>query len=300
MTGSRWQPTRRHGFAALSVVALTLAGCGGTTSTQSEHSPTTSSIRAVPPVPTTTTAAETSPFAVLGSYLAGRTGQVTAAVFDATTNRTWTFNPGTVQDTASIVKVEIMGAALQEAQDQGQPLPEIEASLMPSMIENSDNESATSLLADIGGPTALARFDQSAGMTQTTPSSLALIPGTSLPGWGLTTTSALDEVTLVSKFAYPNAVLSTESREYGLNLMEQVEADQDWGVTAGASPGTTVALKNGWLPLGPSNWQVNSIGWVSGAGRNYVLALLTTGSPTEEYGIETAESVARSVFAQLG
>ena len=225
---------------------------------------------------------------------------MTAAVFDATSGRTWTYNPGVVQDTASIVKVEIMGAALEEAQGQGHPLPETEASLMPSMIENSDNASATSLLADIGGPQALARFDRSVGMTQTTPSSLALIPGTSLPGWGLTTTSALDEVALVSKFAYPNAALSTASRDYGLNLMEQVESDQDWGITAGVPPGTTVALKNGWLPVGPNDWQVNSIGWVDGVGHNYVLAVLTTGSPTEGYGIDTTEAVARSVFAQLG
>lgn len=221
-------------------------------------------------------------------------------MFDATTNRTWTLNPGVVQDTASIVKMAIMGAALQEAQEQDQPLPAQEAALMPLMIENSDNESATALLSDIGGPSALASFDQSIGMTNTTPSNLAFIPGTSLPGWGLTTTSALDEVTMISRFAYPNALLSTSSRNYGLSLMEQIEADQDWGVSAGVSMGTTVALKNGWLPLGSNDWQVNSIGWVSGSGRNYVLAVLTTGSPTETYGINTIETVASSIFAQLG
>ncbi len=158
-------------------------------------------------------------------------------MFDATTGRTWTFNPQLTQDTASIVKVEIMAAALQDAQEQDQPLPEAEASLMPSMIENSDNASATALLSDVGGASALTQFDHSIGMTATVPSSLALIPGTSLPGWGLTTTSALDEVTLMSKFAYPNTTLSTSSRNYGLGLMEQVEADQDWGVSAGVSAG---------------------------------------------------------------
>ncbi len=130
-----------------------------------------------------------------------------------------------------------MGAALQDAQERDQPLPEAEASLMPSMIENSDNASATALLSDVGGASALTQFDHSIGMTATVPSSLALIPGTSLPGWGLTTTSALDEVTLMSKFAYPNTTLSTSSRNYGLGLMEQVETDQDWGVSAGASAG---------------------------------------------------------------
>lgn len=225
---------------------------------------------------------------------------MTAAVFDATANRTWVLDPSSVQDTASIVKVQIMGAALQEAQKLGEPLPDSEASLMPSMIENSDNQSATTLLSDIGGASELAQFDQSAGMTRTIPSALAYIPGTSLPGWGLTTTSALDEVTLISRFAYPNAVLSTASRQYALSLMEQVEADQNWGVSGGAPPGTTVALKNGWLPLSPADWQVDSIGWISGSGRNYVLAVLTTRNPTETYGIDTIEAIASAVFADLG
>jgi beta-lactamase class A len=226
---------------------------------------------------------------------------VTAALYDATTNRTWQLNPGAaVQDTASIVKVQIMGAALQEAQSAGRPLPSAEASLMPAMIEQSDNQSATTLLADVGGPSELARFDRSAGLTGTVPSTLAFIPGTTLPGWGLTTTTAQDQVTLMAKFAYANNVLTSASRQYGLSLMENVEADQDWGVTGGVAPGVTVALKNGWLPLSSDDWQVNSIGWVSGQGRNYVLAVLTTGNPTEEYGIATITTISGVVFGALG
>ena len=288
-------------IAAYLLAALMIAGCGQSIATKSAHAPVSNPPQAVATTTSTArTMEEDSPIAGLGSVLDGRAGQVTAAVFDATTGRTWTYNPGVVQDTASIVKVEIMGTALQEAQNEGGSLPENEAALMPSMIENSDNDSATSLLGDVGGANAVAHFDQSAGMTQTIPSSLALIPGTSLPGWGLTTTSALDEVALVSRFAYPNAILSTSSRDYGLNLMEQVEADQDWGISAGVPAEATVALKNGWLPLRPDDWQVNSIGWVSSAGRNYVLAVLTTGSPTEADGIDTIETVATYVFDHLG
>ena len=45
---------------------------------------------------------------------------------------------------------------------------------------------------------------------------------------------------------------------------------------------------------------MNSIGWVDGAGRNYVLAVLTMGNPNEIYGIDTIETVANSLFTQLG
>ena len=299
VTRPKRQRIGRLWFAVSAVLTLTIAGCANSAAIRSRQDPPSNRPKTTPQPSTTTTETETSPFAALTTYLAGRTGQVTAAVFDATTDHTWTLNPGVVQDTASIVKVEIMGAALQEAEARAQPLPESEASLMPSMIENSDNESATTLLSDVGGSAGLAQFDQSIGMTQTTPSSLALIPGTTLPGWGLTTTSALDEVTLMSKFAFANSTLSTASRSYGLGLMEQVEADQDWGVSAGVATGTTVALKNGWLPLSSTDWQVNSIGWVDGSGRNYVLAVLTTGSPDETYGIDTIETIATSIFSQF-
>ena len=49
--------------------------------------------------------------------------------------------------------------------------------------------------------------------------------------------------------------------------MENVAPDQRWGVSGGVPAGVTVALKNGWLPLNDANtdWQVNSVGWVSGA-----------------------------------
>jgi hypothetical protein len=302
MTVVHRRTRRSRHLIALSAIAFLVLGCAGTSgagptgkpSILTRPSPSAPSPTARPPAPR----AVTSPFASrrLRRYIASRPGQVTAALYDARTRRTWLLHPRSAQDTASIVKVEIMGTALQEAAAAGRALPAAEAELMPSMIENSDNDSATALLADVGGPAALARFDRSAGMTDTTPSTLALIPGTSLPGWGLTTTTALDEVTLVSKFAYPNAVLSGASRHYGLSLMEHVEADQDWGVSGGVPAGTTVALKNGWLPLGPSDWQVNSIGWIFGHGRNYVLAVLTRGSPTEAYGIETVETIARDVY----
>jgi hypothetical protein len=238
-----------------------------------------------------------NPFASasLRRYLAGRTGQVTAALYDARAKRTWVLHPGVKEYTASIVKVQIMGTALAEAQIGGH-VPSDQAALMPPMIEASDNDAATSMLAKVGGPDAVARFDHTAGMTDTVPSRQALIPGTDLPGWGLTTTTALDEVYLVARFAYPSRVLDSASRSYGLSLMEQVEPGQNWGVTGGVPAGTTVALKNGWLPVAGKGWQVDSIGWVNGHGRNYVLAVLISGNPNEAYGIDTIEKIARVVY----
>lgn len=316
MTVARRRMAGCHRFALLSAAAFVVLGCAGPrgpaqAAGTSPGTPAPASSPPAPPAPSSAAPpastppvvpAGRSPFARRGlrDYLAGRSGVVTAALYDARTGHTWVLHPRSVQYTASIVKVQIMGTALQEAAVAGQPLPAPEAALMGPMIENSDNDAATALLSDVGGPGAVGRFDQSAGLAHTTPSTLALIPGTSLPGWGLTTTTALDEVTLISDFAFPNPVLDETSRSYGLSLLEHIEPDQSWGVSAGAGPGATVALKNGWLPVRTAKWQVDSIGWISGHGRNYVLAVLTAGSPTEDYGIATIETIARDIYRSLG
>ena len=65
--------------------------------------------------------------------------------------------------------------------------------------------------------------------------------------------------------------------------------------------GVMVALKNGWLPLDARNfdWQINSVGWVSGDGRDYLIAVFTTGNPTEQYGIDTIDALAAMVWQRM-
>ncbi len=303
----------RRGFikpfqlAAVCVLATMIGGCTiiAPSATKSDPGKKTKSATASakPKSPkarhTHSTAPAISPFVNLSNYLTGRQGQITAAVYDKRTGKTWLYHPRLRQDTASIVKVEIMGTALWNAQNAGTPLSSTATSLMRPMIEASDNDAATSMLANVGGPSAVAKFDRAAGLTATTPSTQKYIPGTTLPGWGLTTTTALDEVKLVGTFAYPNSILTTGHRNYGLGLMENVESDQRWGISGGVPSGTTVAIKNGWLPLTGHGWQINSIGWVHGHGRDYVLAVLTVGNPDEQYGIDTIEHIAASIYRQL-
>jgi hypothetical protein len=189
---------------------------------------------------------------------------------------------------------------MRQAEARGRPIPRGQVYLLAPMIEESDNTSATELLADVGGASAVRRFDLLAGMKDTYPSSVVTIPGTPWPGWGLTRTTARDQVTLVSRFAYANSVLSPTNRQFGLNLMEHVVPSEHWGVSAGVPADATVALKNGWILLPTSGWQINSIGWISGHGRDYVLAVLTAHNPSEPYGVQTIQRIARRMFAELG
>ena len=116
--------------------------------------------------------------------------------------------------------------------------------------------------------------------------------------WGLTQVTARDEMLLPKLLTAENPVLGNSSRSYELGLMAKVVDWQAWGVAAGTPSDVTWHVKNGWL-LDDSGWHINSIGAFTGAGREYMIAVLTDGNPSEQYGIDTIENVARLVQQDL-
>jgi beta-lactamase class A len=236
------------------------------------------------------------------SYAAGRAGSVLAAVYDVRTGQTWRLGTGQPQAEASVVKLDILETLL--ARDDGGALRPGDQALAQSMIEDSDNDAATSLWDEAGGAAGLSAYDDQAGLTSTTPSPCVDCAGFAWPGWGLTTTMPYDQLALLKQLIVPGQrpLLSDAARSYALSLMENVAPEQRWGVSGGVPAGVTVALKNGWLPLDAANtdWQVNSVGWVSGEGRDYLIAVLSTGSPSEQYGIDTINGLSALVWSGLG
>jgi hypothetical protein len=121
------------------------------------------------------------------------------------------------------------------------------------------------------------------------------------PGWGLTTSTPADQLALLRELVEPSRLLTNAGRHYALSLMENVTPSQRWGVSGGVPAQITVALKNGWLPLNQAgtDWQINSVGWVSGRGRDYLIAVLSTGNPDEQYGIDTIDQLATIVWRHM-
>jgi beta-lactamase class A len=266
------------------------------------------------------------PLAGVLSYLRSREGVAQVALFDRATGRTYLVADGTAtQYTASIVKADILARWLRRYQARPGTIPaSIPYSvkfLMQNMITMSDNAAATGLFYFGGGCGALTLFNMRIPTRHTD-------VGCQTPtyyGWGNTTTTAADQAAIVRTLAYPGRVLAPDARAYGLHLMESVIPTQRWGVTCGPwgtdcaapdyahpVPGVTVALKNGWkfVPTCTAQdescpWQVNSIGWVSGQGRDYVLAVLTTDDPAGpgtagfDYGIATIQGVSQLAWANL-
>ena len=233
-------------------------------------------------------------------YLAGRSGSVLAAVYDARTGQSWRLGDGPAQDEASVVKVDILETLLSASDGTG--LSSDDQGLAEQMIEDSDNDAATSLWYAAGGTAGLAAYNDRAGLTGTTPSDCVVCDDFPWPGWGLTTTVPDDQITLLKQLITPGPLLTATERQYALSLLENVAPGQAWGVSGGVPAGVTVALKNGWLPLNDdtTDWQINSEGWVSGDGRDYLISVLTTGNPTEQYGIDTIDGLSSLIWAALG
>jgi hypothetical protein len=233
------------------------------------------------------------------SYVATREGVVLAAVFDLRTGQTWTLGQGRPQAEASVVKLDVLETLLAGRGSSG--LSAADQELAGEMIEDSDNDAATSLWYQVGGASGIRSFNTTAGLADTAPSSCVNCPGFPWPGWGLSTTTPSDQLALLRALVQPNSLLTGTERSYALSLMENVTPDQRWGVSGGVPAQATVALKNGWLPLDSAgrDWQINSVGWISGRGRDYLMAVLSTGDPSEQYGIDTISQLAAIVWDSL-
>ena len=238
---------------------------------------------------TQTTAAEKLPFeAEIEEYLDSRPGAVGVAVRLPGTGKSWTYTKTSASNvTASIVKVQIMAGVMMQAQDEGRELTEWEKSKIVPMIRASDNDATTELFEHIGGRSGLQSVGDELGMTQTTADSGGR--------WGLTVTTAQDQTKLLEHFSRTSDVLLQEHRIYGVRQMRAVNADQNWGVSAGP-PSGSVALKNGWLPR-TDGWHVNSIGWQNHGSADYTIGVLTHDDPgTMDAQITTIEGVSKIVW----
>ncbi|KUN01199.1 hypothetical protein AQI95_32535 [Streptomyces yokosukanensis] len=202
-------------------------------------------------------------------------------------------------DTASIVKVDILAALLLQAQDAGRQLTDEERGHAEPMIKRSDNKAANALWRQIGQASGLEAANKRLGLTST-----AGGPGLM---WGLTRTTASDQVRLLravfddaATTSSPSGAtaLNAQSRAYVRTLMGQVVPEQTWGVSAAGVAGAPNALKNGWLQRTTSGlWDINSVGQVTVKGHRYLVAVLSNGSASMSDGVALVERTARQAVA---
>jgi beta-lactamase class A len=226
---------------------------------------------------------------------------ILAAVYDIGSGEEWSLGRGQPQAEASVIKLDILETLLARYRTTDPTLPADDLPVAQQMMEFSDNASATTLWFSTGGPAEIGSYNAAIDLRDTSLSQCVNCPGFPWPGWGLSTTTPQDQITLLRQLISPRSLLTASQRRYALELMENVTPAQRWGVSGGVPPGVTVALKNGWLPLdnAADNWQVNSIGWIRGDGRDYLIAVLTNGSATEQDGIDTITELAGIVWRNM-
>ncbi|MFJ5262882.1 serine hydrolase [Streptomyces sp. NPDC088387] len=217
--------------------------------------------------------------------------RLSVGVLDVASGESATFGEDSF-DTASIVKVDILATLLLQAQDADRGLTATEKSYATTMIEQSDNDSASALWRTIGEAAGLDAANVRFGLTGT--------KGSDGATWGLTQTTAADQLTLLQQVFGDGSELSAESQTYLQGLMEEIAADQHWGVSAVAD-GSSWALKNGWLPRTATGlWDINSVGRVTVAGREFLVAVLSDGNASQAKGISLVEAAARVAVTAFG
>jgi hypothetical protein len=307
--GRRGRASRRRAllYTALAAVAVVGATAGGTVYvTAQAHTGTgTVSSSAAPSASASAPArgeASVEPVteptvdrdALLADAMAGvgATGRakVSVAVLDLSSGASASYGDGAF-DTASIVKVDILATLLLQAQEADRRLTASEKAYATAMIENSDNASASALWQLIGKADGLAAANKRFGLTDTVGGDDML--------WGLTQTTAADQLTLLQQVFGDDSELSAASRRYLRTLMGQIAADQHWGVSAAAT-GSAWALKNGWLARSATGlWDINSIGRVTSGGRTYLVATLSDGNATKADGVSLIEAAAKAAVSAL-
>ncbi|MEK2493930.1 serine hydrolase [Kitasatospora purpeofusca] len=291
-------------LVAAGAVAAALQGQSGGVESRPLLSVVTDTTSSAPPtaIPVTTpTATPTAPtpaastgaaVAALHSAVDRAEGAVSVAVTDLGTGQSLSYGgPGHDFATASIVKLDILAALLLRTQDLGTTPTAAQRDLATTMIENSDNDSATGLWDEIGADPGLDAANARFGLTATEAGQDGY--------WGLTSTTADDQLRLLRQVFTDESLLSATSRAYIQELLDQVEDDQRWGVGAAASNGG-YEVKNGWLPRDTDGlWVINSIGRVERDGHELLIAVVSDGNPTDTDGVDLVESVARAAAEAL-
>ncbi|MEV1065776.1 serine hydrolase [Streptomyces sp. NPDC050263] len=308
----RARPSRRGPllYTALATAAVLGATAGGTVYVKAQAHARTGAVSSSSPTPSASASASASGAgseevtvetvavpepdhdallaAAMRSVIVPDDAAVSVAVLDMDSGDSAAYGTGAF-DTASIVKVDILATLLLQAQQADRRLTTAEKSYATAMIENSDNVSASELWRIIGKAEGLDAANESFGLTRTQGGDDML--------WGLTQTTAADQLTLLRQVFGDDSVLSEASRSYLQGLMGQIAVDQHWGVSA-ASDGSSWALKNGWLPRSTTTlWDINSIGRVTADGHDYLVAVLSNGNATQATGISLVESVARAAMS---
>ncbi|MGC4856753.1 serine hydrolase [Micromonospora sp. DT4] len=224
------------------------------------------------------------------AYVEKYDGHLAVAALDR--QGTATLTVGTERfETASIVKVNILAALLLRQTPPGKALSSETRRLAEAMIVSSDNDAAVALWRKIDGSRGLTAANRALGLRETKPNDQ----------WGMTTTTAADQLRLLTALTSSKGPLTLQDRTFVMGLMKKVIPEQRWGVTAAKAPGTrSVYVKNGWdtADVDGGRWLVNSIGRIAEDRHDWLIAVLSDYHVSQEAGVRVVEKAAAYVLKE--
>lgn len=225
----------------------------------------------------------------LAAYLAASGPNAGMVLYDVTHQRYYTYNSTAQFLVASSIKVPIMLALFTMTERQGRELSDDEMNLLTTMIENSNNDSASALYSEIGGAAGMTSFMRSVGVSGLSPED-----GT----WGYSVITPQAMVNLLT-LLHEGKVLTSADRATALQLMENIESDQQVGVGDTAPAGFIVAMKDGWVPGPDGLWAMNTSGIVTAGHETYIISVYTQEQPSLASGQGVVMTACRTVASLL-
>jgi hypothetical protein len=114
------------------------------------------------------------------------------------------------------------------------------------------------------------------------------------PVWGLSSVDAADQ----SRYLlHIDRLVPRRHRAFALRLLGSVVGSQHWGIARVRRPGWALYFKGGW---GSGSGAVDhQVALLRRGRRRIAVAIMTTSSPSHEYGKATLEGVARRLLRHL-
>jgi hypothetical protein len=177
---------------------------------------------------------------------------------------------------ASVSKAMLLVAVLRRAA--AKPLDGSLRRQLRAMITVSDNDAASAVYARVGGG-ALRSVASAAGMNNFA----------EVGHWAGARITAADQARL---FLRIDKLVPPAHRRYARKLLSSIASPQRWGIAPVARrKGIKIFFKGGWR-----NRITHQVALLERGGRRVALAVLTSGSPSMAYGMETIERIAARVL----
>ncbi len=213
-----------------------------------------------------------------------------AHVVDTRTGCEYGLRPDLRITTASVVKVEILGGLLLEAQRAGRSLTDRERRNAEAMMQLSLNPETGAIWSQLGGVAGMTALDRRLGATATTQAQ----------AFGATWSTARDRTTVTLAVLDGRGPLKWSSVEVAHEIMAGVHPAQQWGISAGVAAGFRAVSKNGFYPMTGYGWRVGSTGFVADPdGGGYAITIMSDHNATQAAGIALVEAIARHVARSL-